>query len=304
MPTPESMLPSQRAEDLRQISRAEIEQLLRKPEDNWTEEDAELLCLYNAQQQAAERKRQEEKDAARRKGQERTAKYWECVRKQEKDAQNDGSLEFFLRELNKHRSKPNPIRIEEHADKAQQFLEAAYKMEVDRRGGNYQGDHYTTTALTAISRWLTTHKKPGLMLRGYIGIGKTTMLYAIRDVLQVLLKQEIKIVDARTIAALGRDNPSALKTLSETPLLGIDDLGTEPTTVKSYGNELSPVGELLTERYTHQRFTVITTNLTTKVSEGKTSDELLEVYGDRLFDRFQEMFNQVHYDANQKSYRK
>ena len=277
--------------------------LYRKPESEWTEEDLEKYCMFNAQQQALEQQRQEAKRVAKERASINTAKYWEQVRKQDSEAQNDGTIEWFLRGLTKNTTRIEPLRITDHADMTPQYLEHAYRMEVEKRNREYQADSYTTTAINAISRWLTTHRKPGLMLRGYIGIGKTTMLYAIRDVLQVLLKRNMQIVDARVIAAMGRNNSEALKALTEAPLLGIDDLGTEPAIVKSYGNELSPVGELLTERYTHQRFTIITTNLTIKAVESREIDELQEVYGDRLFDRFKEMFNTVHYDSSQKSYR-
>ena len=198
-----------------------------------------------------------------------------------------------------------PLRITENVGMVPQYVEKAYMMEVLKRGCKYEADSNTTKIIATVSRWLTTHTKPGLMLRGYIGVGKTTMLYAIRDIISVLLNQQLQIVDARQIAALGRDGAERLKQLTETPLLGIDDLGTEPAVVKSYGNELSPVGELLTQRYNHRRFTIITTNLTTKTgSDNAVVDELQEVYGDRLFDRFKEMFNELNYDPNQKSYRK
>ena len=45
-------------------------------------------------------------------------------------------------------------------------------------------------------------------------------------------------------------------------VLGIDDLGTEPSEVSDYGNVYTPVIDLLTKRYEEQLFTIITTNLT------------------------------------------
>lgn len=303
-PTQESTSPSPQAEGSRRISKEEIAALYSKPEDEWTEADCELLCKFNAQEAEDERKRDEARKAAEAEQRAKIAAYWEKVRRQEEAQKNDGTIAWFMQGLNRITTRPQAYRITEHQAMVPQYLEAAYRMEVERRGGTYQADEYTRAAIITISRWLTSHQKPGLMLRGYIGIGKTTMLLAIKDVMNVLLQESIQIVDARKVAALGRDGAGQLKALAEKRLLGIDDLGTEPSIVKSYGNELSPVGELLTDRYAAQRFTIITTNLTIKVKDGKEIDELQEVYGDRLFDRFHEMFNQVHYDANQQSYRK
>jgi DNA replication protein DnaC len=290
----------------RQISKSQIVELYKKPESEWTEEDVELLCRYNAQQQAIEKKMKEKKDRETEEQRNVSSLYWKKVKQLDRESENDGSIDWFMRQLTQKHGKPAPtFRLTEHEDIVPKYVENAYIMEVEKRGCKFDYDKNTMTIISTVSRWLTTHTKPGLMLRGYIGIGKTTMLLAIRDCISVLLNKKLHIVDARQIAAFGRDDGGdQLKQLAETPLLGIDDLGTEPTTVKSYGNEVSPVGELLTQRYQHQRFTIITTNLTTKKSECGIVDELQEVYGDRLYDRFKEMFNTLNYDPNQNSYRK
>ena len=74
----------------------------------------------------------------------------------------------------------------------------------------------------------------------------------------------------------------------------IDDIGTEPASIKSWGNEISPVTELLYSRYDRQLFTIITSNLNDK--------ELEERYGLRIADRMAEMFERLHY--SNRSYRK
>ena len=68
-------------------------------------------------------------------------------------------------------------------------------------------------------------------------------------------------------------------------MLAIDDLGTEPAEVLDYGNVLNPAIDLLSARYTDQLFTVVTTNLTPK--------QIREHYGDRIADRFNEMFERI-----------
>ena len=212
-------------------------------------------------------------------------------------------MEWFISQaMRKQAARPQP-RITNHADKAPQYLAQAYRMEVEKWGGTLQLDEYTKRAITDVSRWAVEHRKPGLMLRGYVGIGKTTMMLALAKLFDVIEHRQLKVIDARRIATLAKDNKSEFEQLTKTPMLGIDDLGTEPLTVKSYGNELSPVVELLTERYNHRLFTVITTNLAIKAVDGVEVDEIQQIYGDRIFDRFKEMFNTITYDAHQKSYR-
>ena len=77
-------------------------------------------------------------------------------------------------------------------------------------------------------------------------------------------------------------------------MLAIDDLGTEPAEVLDYGNVFNPAIDLLSARYTDQLFTVVTTNLTPK--------QIREHYGDRIADRFNEMFERIVFDNS--TYRK
>ena len=68
-------------------------------------------------------------------------------------------------------------------------------------------------------------------------------------------------------------------------MLGIDDLGTEPSEVMGYGNVYTPVIDLLTKRYEEQLFTIITTNL--------TPQQIREHYDDRIADRLNEMVEKI-----------
>ena len=73
--------------------------------------------------------------------------------------------------------------------------------------------------------------------------------------------------------------------VSRCPLLGIDDLGTEPLVIMDYGNEKTPIVDLLSMRYENRLFTIVTTNLTPK--------QIRERYGERIADRFNEMMEVV-----------
>lgn len=277
-----------------------------KPFDEWTEEEAAYVQAFQEEENRKEEERKRKEAERKAKAEEYSRNYWRQMREMDaarEKAEQGGTMEWFIDQAMRRQVTTQPQRITNHTDKTPQYLAMAYKMEVERWGGTLQLDSFTQRAIADVSRWAVQHKKPGLMLRGYVGVGKTTMLFALARVFDVLEKQTIRIVDARKIATLAKDSKADFETLTTTKMLGIDDLGTEPLTVKSYGNEITPVVELLTERYNKRLFTVITTNLAKKIVDGREVDELQEIYGDRLFDRFREMFNTISYDANQKSYR-
>lgn len=66
------------------------------------------------------------------------------------------------------------------------------------------------------------------------------------------------------IAQFRKNDYNRFLYLTQTDLLGIDDLGTEPAEVQDCGNIMYPIKELLTMRYDAQLFTVFTTNLEPK----------------------------------------
>lgn len=77
-------------------------------------------------------------------------------------------------------------------------------------------------------------------------------------------------------------------------MLCIDDMGIEPITVKHYGSEISPFVEVIYHRYKKKLFTVVTSNL--------VDEDIKDVYGERVADRFKEMFDKIYY--THKSYRR
>lgn len=68
-----------------------------------------------------------------------------------------------------------------------------------------------------------------------------------------------------------------------------DDLGNEPSAIKSYGNEFQVMEKILMRR--HQRF--MKEHFLTHATSNDTPDELEKKYGTRLADRAKEMFNFV-----------
>ena len=142
-----------------------------------------------------------------------------------------------------------------------------------------------------LERQISSHF--GMMLCGGCGNGKSTMLKAFQQLLNSLHIPKpdndgtygIQIVDAKYIAHLCKNNHEAYRKLISVDMLGIDDLGTEPSEVMDYGNVYTPVIDLLTKRYEEQLFTIITTNL--------TPQQIRDHYGDRIADRLNEMVQKI-----------
>lgn len=101
-------------------------------------------------------------------------------------------------------------------------------------------------------------------------------------------------VTALDLNAYAKADNDDFKSLKETEILFIDDMGEEPQIIKSWGNEIAPIIELLYYRYDRQLMTVITSN--------KTEQEIRELYGVRISDRLEEMFDKIYFEH--ESFRK
>lgn len=182
-----------------------------------------------------------------------------------------------------------------------EMLFMCYKHEVEKRRIPFQDDKDTRDKVEKAAKWLTGNYKIGLLLYGSIGSGKSTLGRAISKLIGILFNSSISSerkgvyrVSALELAKNVTDDPAYFNKLKNQELLFIDDIGTEPASVKSWGNEFSPVTELIYARYDRQLFTIATSNL-------KDAD-FGERYGYRISDRLEEMFERVFYQN--KSYRK
>lgn len=179
---------------------------------------------------------------------------------------------------------------------------ACYKAEVEKWGGRVNHDNDTKEHLMAAAKWLTDPKgKPGLMLCGLCGNGKTTLARAIQRFIERITELEcgfnkgktVKFMKAKEICRLMRTNYKAYEKLFSEPMLIIDELGEEPKEIMTYGMIDTPMIDLISERYDQRLFTIVTTNLDT--------DELRAKYGERITDRFTETLSSIIFEND--SYR-
>ena len=181
------------------------------------------------------------------------------------------------------------------SEEMQLLLTAAYTAEVEYRGRTYTEDANVSRAIRTFADAVTEDTyKCGIMLCGLPGNGKTTLLHAFQNAVNLLNSGRafgksvgIKIVPSREVTSSYRDYEKFLS-IANQELLGIDDLGEEPAEILDYGNAVNPMVELLEKRYDKQLFTIITTNLTPK--------GLSEKYGQRIRDRFNEMMRVITFD--------
>lgn len=132
------------------------------------------------------------------------------------------------------------------------------------------------------------------MLAGTVGSGKTTLFNAIVSMI-LILHPSVRVYkkSALDLARIAQVDMDEFNRYCNAEVLFIDDVGQEPI-VKNFGNEISPMLELIFKRYDKQLFTIITTNL--------SSDQIRKIYGQRISDRFAEMFDVITY--NIPSFRK
>ena len=195
------------------------------------------------------------------------------------------------------------FKVEHFTEDLPAMLLECYIDEVAQRSGTFQGDKATIQHIDKAAKWLTGEYKSGLMLSGIVGNGKATLARAIARLIGLVYgdnqqnykdRRTVKTVSALELADIAKQDPDMFRTIKNTQLLAIDDVGVEPALVKNWGNEISPFVETIYHRYDRQLFTIMTSNL--------NPEDLEKRYGARIADRFTEMFDRIAFENN--TYRK
>lgn len=218
---------------------------------------------------------------------------------------NKLSVEELTSRLLKRRTIIRPFRWGYSVEDCKRLLTAAYKAQVQERGGQCQMDVYTTSNISNVAKAMQglCGVKRGFILCGDCGNGKTTMMHAVAAATEFLqddcgdfthykpgygtYKDDVNFTfaDAMDCAYAERDGVFAT---AAKPILVIEDMGQEPLEVQSYGNIYNPVIDILEKRYERSLPTFITTNL--------DPHQLGKRYGKRIQDRLREMMFTIPFD--------
>lgn len=219
-------------------------------------------------------------------------------------------------ERNNNTVAPSRFYLPYDCELVKKMLGVKYKAEVLSRiqSENYkQLDAELVQNIGDVAKWLCDpQKRPGLLLFGKVGTGKTTLLRAICATINEVCERDtyengtrentldnfrcISIVKAKGIINdyINPQSRPRYELMTKVSLMAIDELGVEPMESKSYGNVSEPLIDLFCERYDRQLLTIVSTNL--------GNAEIRQRYGTRLADRFNEMFATIPF--NGQSFRK
>lgn len=221
------------------------------------------------------------------------------------------NIEDLMKRIEDNRNKKRDairIRFDMTPSEATKWLLDQFQYEVQSRECFFECDENVLEAILNVADFMTNSQpKKLIILSGLYGNGKSTLAKALYEIIYWLnekkhfkwdgkghdpVKVEIGRVKAVEICH-NANNAALINGYKNVHVLFIDDLGVEPQMVSDYGTGYHTIREILEERYDKQRFTVITTNLTSK--------QIREYYDGRVSDRFRE--HTLHYIMKGGSYR-
>lgn len=176
-------------------------------------------------------------------------------------------------------------------------LMAEYDTKVADRGHVMIRDRRTVDLIWQTAQWFVDGHRSGLWILGPVGTGKTTLLRALKDFirqvnLQTGLEGYRKAVTAtyattRYVMQTAVRNEAEMAKLERCPFLLLDEAGAEAPETMAYGRVLTPVRDLLEERYQWDLPTVVAGNLC----------DIAGHYGERVHDRCSEMMDKIILDG-------
>ena len=221
-----------------------------------------------------------------------------------------------LREIRYMQEVNKPVVIPTFTpEKLIKFLSTQFHVNTGRY---FEIDDQNQHVMDILSRYFTGDEsiselgyslKKGIMLLGNVGCGKTTIMkYFAKNP-----KQSYLVTSCRKPAELFEEygSPEMERYYSNEPAPAnnifrqenfgycFDDLGTEETMVKHFGNTKNVMTEILLNRYEKIDSLGFSTHLTTNLS----FDEIQSLYGTRVRSRMREMFNVITFDPNAKDRR-
>jgi DNA replication protein DnaC len=134
---------------------------------------------------------------------------------------------------------------------------------------------------------LKTEPMKGLILMGFVGVGKTLNFAIYRSIQAKVDGIGFRIISSKEIETqFKQEGEIFIQSLIDADELMIDDLGSESKSIKDFGNDRNLVSDILIQRYVrfqrHECITHATTNLNVEL--------LTQHYDARLIDRMKEMF--------------
>lgn len=204
-------------------------------------------------------------------------------------------VEAVSRWLKTGKASTERFSLEMSANNCAHLLNGAVKaiLELQRKRFDQTEDYKDQVRQAA--KWLTDEDgKPGLFLCGLCGNGKTTLAKAIKLVIEKISESElgvnngkhVRYISAKKICDfISRGDYDSSQRVFDEEILIIDDLGSEPAEVMSYGMIHTPLVDIICHRYDRQLMTIITSN--------KEAEEIRTLYGERIYDRFKEMLQPI-----------
>ncbi len=122
-----------------------------------------------------------------------------------------------------------------------------------------------------VADWLANNEGKGLLMYGQVGRGKTVLGS------KVIPLAFYHFLNKRPLRSYSTDEMNAkIDEIKERVYVSLDDIGTE-TIVNDYGNKRLAFAEIVDNAEKTEAVLIVTTNLDKK--------DLIEKYGDRVFDR-------------------